>query len=144
MPKLDVKRIVLGGLVAGVVLNVSSTVVNVVLLGDRYAALQDAGIFLREPRAGLMPLYMVLLFFAGIGIAVLYASVRGTWGAGPKTAALVGLCVGMLVGIPGNVAVAAWSPAGRLPPLLWCLDAVVGYTLAALAAGALYRDAPQG
>ena len=53
------KRIALGGLLAGVVMNALDFVVGIFILGERYTQYQAAGIFLKEPRLPFVPLWIV-------------------------------------------------------------------------------------
>ncbi len=73
-------------------------------------------------------------------LAYLYALSRGTAGAGPKTAAKIGMIVGFCAGVPGNFAQATWSPVPRMLPLGWMLEIWGGAIIAALVAGFLYKD----
>jgi hypothetical protein len=71
---------------------------------------------------------------------LLYASARATQGAGPKTAAQIGLFVGFAAGFPSNFAMATWAPFPRVLSLWWMLELWFGAILASLVAGWLYRD----
>ncbi len=141
MAAVNRKRVWLGALAGGVVWSAWSTVVHMCLLVPRYEAARRAGQFLTEPRfpffVGLW--FLTIFVLAGI-VACLYASVRSTWGPGPKSALKVGVMVGFAAGFPGNFATAAWSTIGRGFPFYWALDMGVGAVAAALVAGWLYRD----
>jgi len=141
MATTDCKRIVMGGLLGGLIWNIWSVMMNFALLDRLYAKGQAAGYFLKEPRYGFfVGGWIVTLFLLGIGLAWLYASARGTLGKGPVTALKVGLVVGLIAGFPGNFAQAAWSPLARMTPLGWMLDTLGGCVLATLVAGWYYRD----
>ena len=140
MGGINAKRVLLGGLVAGVVAIASSFVFHGALLMERYAVAQKAGHLFDKPRLGFMPLYMVFLLGQGIVVAFLYAVARPRLGAGPKTALVVGLGVAF-TGALASYAQAAWSPVGRFVALMSLLDVVVGCVGGALAAGALYKEA---
>ncbi len=141
MAAVNTRRVVLGTIVGGVVWTIWSMVVNTVILGPKYAAAQEAGVLLKQPRYPFFIGYWIItLFLLAYVIAWLYASVRATRGAGPGTALTVGLLVGFAAGFPLNLSVATWSPVGRVFPLWWMLDLWVGAILASLAAGWLYKD----
>ncbi|MBI4520258.1 MAG: hypothetical protein HY701_05445 [Gemmatimonadetes bacterium] len=92
MGRINVGRAILGGLVAGVVLNIGETILNVPILGAQYdAAMQALGV---EPVAGAaIAVFFVLGFVLGIGQVWLYAAIRPRFGAGARTAVIAGLAV---------------------------------------------------
>ncbi len=135
-------RILLGGLVGGVVWTVWSMVCGFFIIGmARYDAAQNSGMFLKEPRyPAFTAQWIVMLFVLSIVMAYLYASTRQTLGAGPMTAVKVGFLVGFIAGFPLNFANATWVNIDRMFPLGWMLEMWVGATLATVAAGALYKE----
>lgn len=138
--KLNRARIWLGGIVGGVVWSAWSFFVGTRLM-PYTAAMQKAGIFLKEPRYPFfVGQWIVLLFVMSILLAHLYAWSRATAGPGPKTAAEIGMIVGFCAGFPSNFGVATWSPMPRMLPLGWMLDLWIGAILATLVAGWLYKD----
>ena len=143
MVVINNRRVLWGALAGGVVWNIWSMLINVVFLREHYAAAQQAGEMLKQPRYSFfMILWIILLFVLAYIVALLYASVRVTRGAGPKTAALVGLFVGFAAGFPTDFAMATWAPFDRIFPLWWMLDLWLGAIFAALVAGWLYKDGP--
>ncbi len=141
MAAINKRRVWLGALVGGLVWSVWGMLINLVVLGPRYAIEQAAGHFLSAPRYNFFIVqWILILFILSYIVATLYASVRATCGAGPKTALAVGLMVGFAAGFPGNFATATWSPVGRIFPLCWMLEMWCGAILAAVVAGALYTD----
>jgi hypothetical protein len=141
MAAINSKRVWIGALAGGVVWTVWSMIINMAILAPRYAAAQQAGQLLSEPRYGyFLPVYILSTFALAYVIALLYAWSRGTSGAGPGTALKIGLMVGFAAGFPGNFATATWSPVERVLPLWWTLEMWVGAIAAALVAGKLYRD----
>jgi hypothetical protein len=141
MAAINRKRVWLGAVVAWVVWAVWSVAVNVGFIGARYQEAQQAGFLNDPPRYPFFyGQWMVVLFLLSLLIAWLYASVRATQGAGPRTALLVGAFVGFAAGFPTNFATATWFPIERYFPLMWMLELWVGAILAALVAGWLYKD----
>jgi hypothetical protein len=138
--KLNRMRILLGGIVGGVVWAIWSFLIGM-KMAPFYAATQASGLFLKESRYPFFAgQWIVLVFIISILLAYLYACSRATAGAGPRTALRIGMIVGFCAGVPGNFAQAAWSPVPRVMPLGWMLDMWVGAILAALVAGFLYKD----
>ncbi len=141
MASVNTGRVVLGAIAGAVVWLAWSIFINLKILGPRYEAAQQAGIFLKEPRFPFfMAAWILILFLLALIIAWLYASVRATRGAGPWTALQIGLMVGFAAGFPISFSLATWSPMSRRFPLWWMLELWVGSVLAALVAGWLYRE----
>jgi hypothetical protein len=135
-------RIWLGGLAGWVVWFVWSFLVGQFVIGNaRYAAAQNAGLFLKQSRYPFfVGQWIVILLVLAIILAHLYAWARGTIGAGPLTALKIGALVGFAAGFPDNFGQAAWSAIDRGFPLGWMLDMWVGSILATLVAGYLYKE----
>ena len=138
--KLNRARIWLGGIAGGVVWSAWSFFVGM-RLNPFYTAMQNTGMFLKEPRYPYFPAqWIVLLFVISIFLAHLYAWSRATAGPGLRTALKVGMIVGFCAGVPGNFGIATWSPMPRMLPLGWMLDMWVGAILATIVAAWLYKE----
>src|SRR5262245_17458233 len=84
MGKINWPRVILGGLVAGVIINISEFLLNgVVLAKDMEAALHALG---REVGGTQLAMFTVWGFLVGIFALWLYAAIRPRYGAGAKTA----------------------------------------------------------
>jgi hypothetical protein len=91
MGKINLGRVILGGLVAGVIINLIEGVMNGVVLADRWAAQMTS---LNRAAAGSVKQIVVLNlwgFAAGLLTVWLYAAIRPRLGAGPRTAMCAGL-----------------------------------------------------
>ncbi len=150
MAGINGRRVVLGGLVGGVVFFVWSMLIefglSAVIVGKaRMDIAVNAGWFLKEPRVPTSLFFIVWilsLFAIAHGLAWLYAALRGTAGAGPKTAAILGAIVGFAAGFPLEFAHGVFQPLSARYAVMWMLEMGVGCILAALAAGWTYREAP--
>jgi len=141
MAAINKKRVALGVLVGGVVWGVWSMLVNAVFLASRYAAAQESGQLLKEPRYPLFLVYwFVTLFLLTYILTWIYVAVRDTLGPGPKTALRVGFLGGFVIAFPLSLSVATWVPLDRVFPLWWMLDLWVGAILATFVAGWLYKE----
>jgi hypothetical protein len=134
------KRIVVGGVAAGLVLLVVEGLATTVFLMDRYRSLGQAGVYYERPRLPFYPVWVLLALGIGLGLAWLYASVRPRLGPGPGTAALLGLVVGLMIYTPGNVATFAWTHEGGFVALVRLVAGSIGSVIATLVAGAIYRE----
>jgi hypothetical protein len=139
MNKINFKRVVMGGLVAGLIINAGEYLLNEVLFVNQMEELIRR---LNTPRPGATFILTAILltFVLGIVIVLIYAMIRPRFGAGPKTAIIASLvawiCIyvyagilnSTLFGVPTNLVVMgiAWG--------------AVEYSLGGLAGAWLYRE----
>ena len=97
MGKINLGRVVLGGLLAGVVLSVLEFVLNGPILGDRWTAAMESLNMAAPEGGGVMIAYVVFNFVLGIALVWLYAALRPRFGPGPKTAVITGLAAWFLL-----------------------------------------------
>ena len=95
MPQLNLKRVLLGGLIAGVLLNLTEGFFNVVLFGKEMEVAFKA-MNLPPLSSGAMYFYTLWGFVQGLVSVWLYAVLRDRFKAGPGTAVLAGLVVWVL------------------------------------------------
>lgn len=139
MGKVSLKGVIVGGLVAGLVLNVVDYLVyGVWLAKDFNDALQALG---KAPADALIPLFVVLDFLYGIVLIYIYAAIRPRYGPGPRTAAWAGLIVWVLVDLLHALGEA---PMGLFPARLYELGTAVRLILVPIAAvvGARFYSEP--
>ncbi len=140
MSSINMGRVVVGGLVAGLLINVSEFVLNaVVLVNDMNAAMAALN---RPPIDNSMIVWFVLLAF-GIGIMAVwvYAAVRPRFGPGVRTAICASLVVWGLAYLYPNVSTMI---LGLFPTRLMIIATVWGLVevLVAGVAGAwIYTEA---
>jgi hypothetical protein len=140
MGKINWTRVILGGLVAGVVINVFEFLLNgVILAKDMEAAISALG---REVSGGALAVFTVWGFLVGIFAIWLYAAIRPRYGAGQKTAA----CAGAAVWGLGYLLAAVTPIALHLfPRRLMAVGLAVGLVeviVGTLAGAWLYREEP--
>ncbi len=88
MGKINWARVLLGGLLAGLIINIFEYVTNGVVLAAAWdAAMKALG---RHLSMSAIAVFIVGGFIGGIAAIWLYAAARPRFGAGPKTAALTG------------------------------------------------------
>ncbi len=140
MEPINEKRVVLGGLLAGLVINLIQGVQGFVTMADWQVALQSKGLPIAADLL-TMVLYLVLGFLIGIVAVWLYAAVRPRLGPGPATAVKVAVAVWLLWYLP---ATAGYASFGIFPARLLVVTAtggLVNIVLATLAGAWLYREA---
>ena len=133
-------RVIQGGLIAGVVINVLSMVNNSFIVGAKIMAEQQAGHFLQEPRIAFLPAWILTMFLVGIGLTWLYAAARPRFGPGPGTALAVGLVAGLLAGVPDNLSTIAWAPGTGVLGCAWMTERIVTYAIGTLAGAWWYKE----
>ena len=93
MKGINLGRVIIGGLVAGVLINISEFLLNtVVLKSDMEAGMKALGKTVPQS-GGTIAVWMILGFVMGIASVWLYAAIRPRYGAGPGTAARAGVVV---------------------------------------------------
>jgi hypothetical protein len=92
MTHINLGRVVLGGLLAGLVINIFETLLNVVVFGQAMADLLKAR-NLPELGGSAIGGFIFFAFVLGIVTIFLYAAIRPRFGAGPGTAVIAGLFV---------------------------------------------------
>jgi hypothetical protein len=139
MNKINFPRVILGGLVAGVVLTIGEMLLNNVILATQMKEFLDR-LNVPEPGASFLTVAIILTFVIGVVIVWVYAAMRPRLGPGPKTAICAGViawifvCVycgvinGMVLQVPTNFLIIG---------LVWCF---VEYVLAAIAGAWLYKE----
>jgi hypothetical protein len=141
MKQINMGRVLLGGLIAGIVLNIGEFLLNGVLLAD--AMKQD---FLRlnlppDPGGNFIAKAVVATFILGIAITFLYAAIRAQFGPGVKTAVYAGLLAWFFTILyPGVI----YSALGLIGMNLFWIGlgwGLVEYVIGAVAGAWLYKEA---
>jgi hypothetical protein len=90
MNKINFGRVILGGLLAGLLLNIGEFLLNAVVLADQMKAFNAQHNF-AEPGTSFIIMAVVLTFVLGIVMVLGYASIRPRFGPGVKTALIASL-----------------------------------------------------
>jgi uncharacterized membrane protein len=89
--RINIGRVLVGGLLAGLIYNVGEAILNAALMKEPWEAMLKS--MNLDPAKQSLPIYIVGGFLLGIGMIWLYAAIRPRFGAGPKTAIIAGLAV---------------------------------------------------
>lgn len=139
MSRMNWGRVLLGGLLAGVVLNVLDMVVFGMWLGrDFQAAMAAAGN--HTPMNTMMPWFVVTDFLYGVSLVWLYAAIRPRYGAGVRTAIIAGFAMWLFIGLLHALGEA---PMGLLPQRLYMLGTLAGLfelPIATVSGAAVYKE----
>jgi hypothetical protein len=139
MGKINWSRIFLGGLVAGIVIDIVEIAANNLLASDLTATLKVIG---RQPPSGaVIASFSVLGLVTGITSVWIYAAIRPRYGAGARTAAIAAMGVWVI----GYALPYAYNVAhGVLPFRLSVVLGLVGLVeiiVACIAGAAVYKEA---
>ncbi|HEY6808686.1 MAG TPA: hypothetical protein VI160_07850 [Gemmatimonadales bacterium] len=139
MARINIGRVVIGGLVAGAVLGAVDIVTFGMVLKAPMAVAMRA---LPKPRMVdvQVPWYLLIDLLAGIGLVWLYAALRPRFGAGPGTAARAGAAGWFFVSLVPTLVM--W-PMNLMPLGLTVITtgiALVQWPLAAVVGARFYRE----
>jgi len=141
MQSMNTQRLFLGGLVAGVVLNIQEYVVNGIVLKDEWeAAMKTAGLQTYST-SGIIMLVLMTLVLGFISVW-LYAAIRPRFGPGPRTAVYAAFLVWLLVWVVPTVynSLAPIFPPGLM--MTASVFALFELPIATVAGAWLYREEP--
>jgi hypothetical protein len=139
MGKINLGRVVLGGIVAGIIVNLFEYVLNGVLLANRWT---DLMVSINRPALGGTEIVYFNIFGFTLGLVAVwtYAAIRPRFGEGPKTA----LYAALLTWVTGYVLVDMMPTIMGIVPMsmTWMLIGVglVEIVVATLAGAWLYRE----
>jgi hypothetical protein len=142
MTRINGTRVLLGGLLAGLVMNVGEAALHGGVLGADSQALFAR---FQAPALGSpIPIVSLILmtFLLGIASVWLYAAIRPRYGAGPRTAIVAGLAVWAIAHLWSGVYL-GMGFLGLIPPKLAYLPVAWGLVeapLGTLAGAWLYKE----
>lgn len=139
---INTGKVVVGGLVAGLIMNVSGFVVQGMMLGPRMMAEMAAvapSLANMQPGMGEIAGRVITQFVVGIMLVWLYAAMRPRFGPGPKTA----MISAAVVWIFGFLFYLDWLYVGMMTAATYAIVSVVMIVTLAIAAwvgGMLYKE----
>ena len=140
MGKTNWTRVFLGGLLAGVVLNILNFAALAIYLKNLWnPALEAVNPAFQETTA-FQAFWVIFHFVSGILAVWLYSAIRPRYGAGPKTALIAGLAVWILQGLSFGVISGSF---GLFPSKVLVIDAItilVTIILSTLAGTWIYKE----
>ena len=133
-------RVLLGGLLAGVVINIFEFVTNGVVLKADWGQVMQALGKPAAPSGSAIAIYNVWGFLVGIAAVWIYAAIRPRYGAGAGTAVRAGIATWGVAVLLANL---ANYPSGLFPTRLLVITAVVAFfemIIATVAGAWLYKE----
>jgi len=140
MGRINIGRLILGGIVAGIVGDILGYIVDGVMLAPQWAAGMTA-LGRTEFSVGQNVLFNIMGLVYGIFTIWLYAAIRARYGAGPKTAVYAGVAAWVAGSLLPNTFMGATAlfPTGLI--VMTTAAAIIESVVAALAGAALYKEA---
>jgi hypothetical protein len=139
---MNTGKVLIGGVVAGVVMNVIDFIVNMFIVGDRMKAETEAfkpGLSDQMMSSSTMVSYIVMDFVLGFALIWTYAAIRPRFGPGIKTASYAAILFWILAGI----FMSGYLHMGMMSSGLWFTFAVLGlvnFLLSAWAGAKFYTE----
>ena len=139
---MNTKKVLLGGIVAGVVMNVIDYLANGVILADRMRAESEAfkpGLADQMMGPSTIATYIIMDFVLGIALIWTYAAIRPRFGPGVKTAVYAALLFWILAGL----FLSGYMNMGMMSSGLWWTFAffgLVNFALSAIAGAKFYTE----
>ena len=130
---INTGKVVVGGLVAGVIMNVSGFVMQGMVLGKRMMAEMAAvapSLANMQPGGGEIAGRVLTQFVVGIMLVWMYAAMRPRFGPGPKTAMISAFIVWLF----GFLFYLDWLYTGMMTPMTYALVSLVMIVTLAIAA----------
>lgn len=139
---INTQKVVVGGLIAGVVMNAIDFLVNGVLLADRMKAETDAfkpGLSDQMMAGSAVFGYIIMDFILGFALVWTYAAIRPRFGPGVKTASYAAILFWILT----MIFMSGYMHMGMMSGGLWWTFAIIGlvnYLLSAVAGAKFYTE----
>jgi len=138
--KINIGRVLLGGLVAGVILNIGEIVLNDIVLKKQ----MEDWLVSRNVRAAggtFVAVAVGLTFLLGIALVWLYAMIRPRFGPGPKTAVVSALVAWFMICVYAGIIYGLIFEAPLNLLIIGFGWGLVEYIVGALGGAWLYKEA---
>ena len=139
MGKINTQRVVIGGLLAGLIINISEFILNMMVIGEDMNAAM-ARLNLPPVGGNAIIVFVAFGFIVGILTVWLYAAIRPRFGAGPKTALIAAAFVWFMAYFYGSIGMGVM---GIFPSQLLAIGMVWGLVellIAGVAGAYLYQE----
>ena len=136
---MNTKRLITGGLLAGLIIFLSDFVLNHLFLGAEWHALYVGG-YLQHVKVYTVPLAAAADFMVGFALMWLYALARPRLGPGPKTALIMGTIAWLLFIVPRAYDQWMWYLVPAKIPAVTLIGGLFGIWIAIYVAGWQYIE----
>lgn len=139
MSEVNLKRVLLGGLVAGLFVNLTESFFNMVLMAKPFEEAMKA-LHLPPMSSGALGFFIAWGFIQGILSVWLYAAIRPRYGAGPATAVRAGLFIWCFAFLMPGLSNAMLNIMPLKPTLMGSAWSLVEAPLTAVVGAWFYRE----
>jgi len=139
MQGINMGRVIIGGIAAGVVYDIIETVANLYLFAEQGQEMMER-LDMAEPSGAQIGMFMAMGLATGIMIAWTYAAIRPRMGEGAMTAICAGLVAWTFLALFLNV---SWMIIGLLPVgfgITITVFQAVEFSAVGYVAGMLYKE----
>ena len=139
MGKINFTRVLLGGLLAGLVINIGEFILNELILKDTWTEfMKESG--MEEQGAGVMAFYLTYGFVLGIVMVWIYAAIRPRFGAVVMTGIISGLITWILLWVLGFGSMIVMDLLPRNAIIISVVWGLFEAPLAAVAGAWVYKE----
>lgn len=139
MGRINYGKVITGGLVAGLVMNVLDYVLNNYLMKSQFDAVNAARNIDPAVAAAAIPAYVAIDFVFGVLAVFTYAAIRPRFRPGPNTA----IIAGAILGVAGCLVAGFFAAGGFFPWSVWTMASAISLVnccLGTMAGAALYTE----
>jgi glucan phosphoethanolaminetransferase (alkaline phosphatase superfamily) len=140
MNKINFGRVILGGLVCGLILNIGEFVLNTKVLAEQMKTFNTQHNF-SDPGTNFILAAVALTFVLGIVMVLGYAAIRPRFGPGVKTAIIASLFAWFALYFYMGIFFAMLFGVSTTTCVLTMVWGLVEYAVATVAGAAIYKEA---
>ena len=139
MGSINLVRVLIGGLVAGLIINIGEIILNAMILGSDWTALRDQ-LGLGALTTESMTAGVFITFIYGLVLVWIYAAIRPRFGPGLKTALIAATVFWILAYLLFTASLLAGGMMSMKLMIVTSLWGVIEAPIAAIAGAWLYRE----
>jgi len=133
MSGINTGRVILGGLLAGLVINVGEFILHMFVIGEERSSELYSALNLDAPGGSAIAIFVIFGFVIGITTVWVYAAARPRLGPGPKSAAIVAIPIwiaGFLLPTVGYVVLGVFPMNLAILAAVWGLVEMIACAIA--------------
>jgi hypothetical protein len=141
MGRINIGRVIVGGIVAAVILFIAGFIIHGLILGSEWAAWQTAGHMPNAlSQAAMTVIWVIVSLVNGVTGVWIYAGIRPRYGAGAKTALIAGFMLWLVGGLVAALAEYSLGNAPRGVVGVGAIGSLIADLIAILAGAYLYKE----
>ena len=137
--KININRLIIGGILGGVTMLAIEFFVHAVLLHEQYLILRELGTMRPEKNMTGELAHHLAVIVSGIPLSFFYVLVREKVGTGPWTAIKVGVLAWMIC-LPALISLWAFYNTELLIPMANAGSSLAACIIGTVIAGSIYKD----